>query len=48
MRYVLLPSIFVLVGCADSAPTSTDHHATHARVAGARSSTPTLAGSGLS
>jgi len=25
MRYVFLPSIFVLVGCADSAPTSTDH-----------------------
>lgn len=34
MRYVFLPSIFVLVGCADSAPTSTDEHATHARVAG--------------
>jgi len=44
MRYVFLPAIFVLVGCADSAPTSTDEHATHARVAGPLSSTPTLAG----
>ena len=43
MRYVLLPAIFVLVGCADSAPTSTDLHADHARVAGTPSSAPTLA-----
>ena len=43
MRYVLLPTIFVLVGCADSAPTSTDLHADHARVAGTPSSAPTLA-----
>jgi len=28
MRYVFLPAIFVLVGCADSAPTSTGEHAT--------------------
>jgi CHRD domain-containing protein len=44
MRYVFLPAIFVLVGCADSAPTSTNEHATHARVAGPLSSAPTLAG----
>jgi hypothetical protein len=43
MRYVLLPAIFVLVGCADLAPTSTDQHATHARAAGSLSSAPTLA-----
>ena len=28
MRYVFIPSIFVLVGYADSAPTSTDQHVT--------------------
>jgi hypothetical protein len=31
MRYVLLPAIFVLVGCADSAPASTDERATQVR-----------------
>lgn len=43
MRYVLLPAIFVLVGCADSAPTSTDEHADHALVAGTLTRAPTLA-----
>lgn len=33
MRYVFLPAIFVLVGCADSAPTSTDEHTLHSRPA---------------
>lgn len=43
MRYVFLPAIFVLVGCTDSAPTSTDQHAVHARAAGELASAPTLA-----
>ena len=43
MRYVFLPAIFVLVGCTDSAPTSTDEHAIHARAAGELSSAPTPA-----
>jgi hypothetical protein len=43
MRYVLLPALFVLVGCADTAPTSTDDHADHALVAGTLTKAPTLA-----
>jgi hypothetical protein len=43
MRYLLLPAILVLVGCADSAPTSTDRHADHALVAGTLTRAPALA-----
>ena len=43
MRYVLLPAIFVLVGCADSAPTSTDRHADDSLVAGTLTRAPTQA-----
>jgi CHRD domain-containing protein len=41
MRYVILPTLIVLAGCADAAPTSTDEHAAHARVAGTLSSPAT-------
>lgn len=43
MRYVILPTLIILAGCAESAPTSTDEHAAHARVAGTQSAAPGLA-----
>jgi hypothetical protein len=42
MRYVILPALAVLAGCADTAPTGTDEHA-HGPAAGTVSSAPTLA-----
>jgi hypothetical protein len=33
MRYVILPALIVLAGCADAAPTSVDEHAAHLGVA---------------
>jgi len=43
MRYVILPTLIVLAGCADTAPTSTDEHAVHARLAGSLESSPVTA-----
>lgn len=43
MRYVILPTLIVLAGCADVAPTSTDEHAAHLGAVTSRVSSADLA-----
>ena len=43
MRYVILPTLIVLAGCADTAPTSTDEHAAHLGAVTSKVSSPELA-----